>query len=136
MIAVEDKIRPARLYVGAEPDVAEAMRQTRRLSEAIGFSLVQVSYIATVATELASNLWIHAGGGVFEAQALEEGRGIEILTSDHGPGIADIALAMQDGYSTAGGLGCGLSGVERLMDELRIESDPGNGTRICARKWK
>jgi serine/threonine-protein kinase RsbT len=135
-MVVEEKIRSVRLYVGTEPDVAEAMRQTRRLSETIGFSHVQVCYMATVATELASNLWIHAGGGVFEASALEEGRGIEILTVDHGPGIADIALAMQEGYSTVGGLGCGLPGAERLMDELQIESHPDSGTRVCARKWK
>lgn len=130
------EIQPVRLYVGTEPDVAEAMRRARRLAVAVGFSHTQASYVATVATELASNLFIHAGGGVFEARVLGKELGIELEASDHGPGIAEIERAMQDGYSTAGGLGCGLPGVKRLMDEMQIESHPGRGTRVCARKWK
>lgn len=127
---------PVRLYVGAEPDVAEAMRLARGLAVAIGFNPIQVSYVATVATELASNLCIHAGGGVFEARVQGGGCGIELEAWDHGPGISDIARAMEDGYSTAGGLGCGLPGVQRLMDEMEIASDAQHGTRVRARKWK
>jgi len=129
-------ILPARLYVSGEADVAEAMRRARQLAIAIGFNHIQVSYVATVATELASNLFIHAGGGVFEARTLDGDQGIELEASDHGPGIADIELALQDGYSTAGGLGCGLPGVKRLMDDMEIESHPAKGTRVRARKWK
>lgn len=136
MVQVVTETHCARLYVGAEPDVAEAMRQTRRMAEALGFAAVQVSYIATVATELASNLFIHGGGGTFEAVELELGAGIELRVADHGPGIADLGLAMRDGYSTVGGLGCGLPGAKRLMDEFEIETAPGRGTRITARKWR
>lgn len=131
-----DESGSIRLYIGAEPDIADAMRCTRYLAGSIGLGLIQVSYMATVATELASNLFIHAGGGVFEAHVLEGGRGLEMVATDRGPGIENIELAMRDGYSTAGGLGCGLPGVKRLTDELQIESQPGQGTRVCARKWK
>jgi serine/threonine-protein kinase RsbT len=129
-------LHPVRFYVGADADIAEAMRQARRLAEAIGFDRVSVSYIATVATELASNLFIHAGGGVFEALALGGDAGIKLVASDHGPGIADVDLAMQEGFSTAGGLGYGLPGIKRLMDQFQLESQPGQGTRVCVWKWK
>jgi serine/threonine-protein kinase RsbT len=122
------------LYVHAEPDVAEAMRLTRHAAQRAGFSSIDVSYLATVATELASNLWIHAGGGVYSVQVDTALPGIEIQTTDNGPGIPDVAQALRDGYSTAGGLGCGLGGVKRLMDGLEIKSAPGGGTSV--RAWK
>lgn len=122
------------LYIYSESDVPVAMRATRQMAESMGFNAVEIGYLATVATELASNLWIHAGGGVFGMRILPESNCLELSTSDTGPGIEDITLALQDGYSTAGGLGCGLPGVQRLMDGLEIDTSPKNGTRI--RTWK
>lgn len=124
-----------RIVVTEEVDIAEAARRARWLAEAIGFDTVQTSYVATAASELAANLFIHAGGGVFEARRLMPEPGLELLTVDRGPGIADIGKALQEGYSTAGGLGCGLPGVQRLMDDLEITSRPGQETVVRARKW-
>ncbi|MBK6999969.1 MAG: SpoIIE family protein phosphatase [Rhodoferax sp.] len=122
------------LYVHSEADVAAAMRLGRDWAQRAGFSGVETAYLATVATELASNLWIHAGGGVFSVLLRSDLPGIEIATCDQGPGIADIALALQDGYSTAGGLGCGLPSINRLMDGLEINGRIGGGTQV--RAWK
>lgn len=122
------------LYVHSEADVASAVRLGRVWAQRAGFSGVETSYLATVATELASNLWIHAGGGVFSVTLRLDLPGIEMTTCDQGPGISDITLALKDGYSTAGGLGCGLPGVNRLMDGLEINNRPGGGTQV--RAWK
>jgi serine/threonine-protein kinase RsbT len=124
----------ASVQVRYEADVAAAMRLVRHFAMATNFSPIDTCYLATVATELASNLWIHAGGGVLQVALLPNLPGIEIIASDQGPGIADIDLAMQDGYSTGNGLGCGLPGVKRLMDGIEIDSQPGQGTHI--RVWK
>ena len=127
------------LGVTGEPDIAEAVRRARRLAQTLGLDKVQVHYVATAAAELAANLWFHGGGGLFEAHLHEDPqtrqRSLELATTDHGPGIADVGLALKEGYSTAGSLGCGLSGVERLMDELEIETQMGHGTVVRARKW-
>lgn len=127
------------IHVVGESDIAEATRLSRMGAFALGFANVQSHYIATAASELATNLLIHAGGGVFEMMELTpdvaDCPGLEMVASDRGPGIADIGLALQEGYSTASGLGCGLSGVQRLMDELEIDSRVGVGTVVRARKW-
>ncbi|MDO9140358.1 MAG: anti-sigma regulatory factor [Methylobacter sp.] len=123
------------VYVAAEFNIAEAARQAKLMASVLGFSSVQSYYIATAASELAANVFIHADGGMFEVSALTDRPGLELVVSDHGPGIADIEKALQDGYSTAGGLGCGLPGVQRLMDEMDIDSQPGQGTVVRARKW-
>ncbi|HBY93702.1 MAG TPA: ATP-binding protein [Chloroflexi bacterium] len=93
--------------------------------------------VTTSVAELARNLWQHAGGGTITLHlgATPDDPWIEVQAEDTGPGIADVAQAMQDGYSTIGSLGSGLPGVRRLMDEFRIESEPRVGTRIIARKW-
>lgn len=122
-----------RITINSESDIAEAARQARAIASRSGFSKSASYYMATVASELASNVFIHAGGGMFEIS--ETGAGLELTTVDDGPGIADIALALQEGYSTAGGLGCGLPGVQRLMDELTITPRSGGGTVVKARKW-
>ena len=95
--------------------------------------------MATATTELASNLFFHAsdGGRISLTLIEEEGCvGIQVVADDHGPGIEDLKLAMQDGYSTRASMGGGLPGVERLMDEFEITSEFGVGTRIVAKKWK
>lgn len=124
-----------RINVSSESDIAEAARQARFTAVSLGFKPVLSHYVATAASELAANLFIHAGGGVFEIASLDEPTGLELATVDDGPGIADVKKALEEGYSTAGGLGCGLPGVKRLMDELDITPRPGGGTIVKARKW-
>ena len=124
--------------VRSEYDVAEVIAATNRLCRARGAGDVFAAHVATAASELANNLWMHASrGGQVRLAWLESaaGRGIEIVAEDDGPGITDVALALTEGYSTGGGMGCGLPGVQRLMDEFAIDSRPGSGTRVVARKW-
>lgn len=126
---------PLPVPVTDESDIAAAARRAREVARAAGFDKVKVSYVTTAASELAANLFFHGGGGVFEARVLTDRPGLELLAVDHGPGIADIGLAMQDGYSSSGSLGFGLPGVKRLMDEIEIDSQPDRGTTVRARKW-
>jgi serine/threonine-protein kinase RsbT len=126
-----------RLAVTAEHHVTSAQRLARRTAEALGFDRIACYHIATAITELASNLLRHAGSGEVQVREIHDQarHGIEIRTLDQGPGIADLALALREGFSTAGGLGGGLPGVERLMDELWLSSTPQTGTQVVARKW-
>lgn len=123
------------VQVLCESDIAEASRQARLKSKALGFARVQSYYLATAAAELASNLFIHTSGGVLEIEEMNDRPGMVLIASDDGPGIADLELALEDGYSTVGGLGCGLPGVKRLMDEFIIDSQVGIGTVVKAYKW-
>lgn len=130
-----------RVLIGSEPDVMAASRQARLLAERLGFSRSSAYHVATAASELASNLLTHAGGGLLCASPLvdcsdADRLGLELLAEDEGPGIADPELALTEGYSTGKGLGCGLPGVKRLMDEFSLESRPGGGTRVRAVKWR
>jgi serine/threonine-protein kinase RsbT len=122
--------------IGCEPDIAQASRQAGQVAAQAGFSKLDSYYVATAASELATNVFVHAGGGLLALRLLEERPGIELVASDTGPGIADIALAMQEGYSSTGSLGCGLPGVQRLMDALWIDTTVGMGTRVRACKWR
>ena len=124
--------------IHSEPRVAEARRLTRLLAERAGCGRNTGYYLVTCATELCTNLLVHAGGGWFQVRLLRRAdgvTGVELGTEDRGPGIPDPALALTDGYSTAGGLGGGLPGVRRLTDELYLAPRPGGGTRVVARKW-
>lgn len=121
--------------VESEAQVMEACRRARQLAEQAGFPQVAAYHVATAASELASNLLRHAGSGKFTATLQKNPVGIVLCAEDHGPGIADLARALEDGFSTQGGLGCGLPGVKRLMDEFTILSTPGIGTRVAATKW-
>jgi serine/threonine-protein kinase RsbT len=121
-----------------EVDVYVAMSRGRELANTLGFNTVDRTRIEIVILELTRNLLVHAGGGALSLALIddpERGRGLAVEASDRGPGIADIALAMQDGYSTAHTLGAGLPGVKRLMDEFQIESTVGVGTLVRAVKW-
>lgn len=124
--------------VSQEYHVAVARRAARLLATEAGFSDADIHYVETSASELACNLWFYAVGGVIQVERIEDGgkTGIVITSRDDGPGIPNVAKAMTDGFSTSGGLGSGLPGVRRLMDEFEIESGPGRGTRIVAKKWK
>ena len=116
-----------------------AVRQTvRQRAVELGFSLVDQTKIVTAASELARNTLMHGGGGQATIEIVGNGirRGLRLTFEDNGPGIRDLDLAMKDGYSTAGGLGLGLSGAKRLSNEFSIESAPGKGTRVCITRWK
>jgi serine/threonine-protein kinase RsbT len=115
--------------------VRQAVRQ--RAVE-LGFSLVDQTKIVTAASELARNTLLHGGGGRAVLEVVSDGmrRGLRLAFEDKGPGIADIQLAMKDGYSTGGGLGLGLSGAKRLSNEFAISSTPGGGTTVVITRWK
>lgn len=118
-----------------EADIMAACREARELAERAGLGRTGSYHVATAAAELAANVLRHGGGGWLRLRHLSEPPGVEIIALDHGPGIADLRLAMSDGYSSAGSLGCGLPGVRRLMDEFSIDSSPGKGTWVRAIKW-
>lgn len=103
-----------------------------------GFSLVDQTKIVTAASEIARNTIVHGGGGRATVTVVAEGirRGIRLVFEDEGPGIADIALAMKDGYSSGGGLGLGLSGAKRLSSTFDLCSTPGKGTKVTITRWK
>ena len=105
---------------------------------ALGFSLVDQTKIVTAASELGRNTIQYGGGGQVFVTALADSRrrGLRLEFVDQGPGIADIAQALTDGFTTGGGLGLGLSGAKRLSDEFDIESSPGKGTRVTIVRWK
>lgn len=126
------------VVVVEEYHVAVARQETQAMAEMLGFKRTAVYEIATCVTELATNLFFHTQhGGAITARALNiDGRiGLEIISLDGGPGIPNIEEALKDGFTTNKGLGSGLPGVGRLMDELEIESSLDLGTHIIARKW-
>ena len=121
-----------------EHDVAVARGEAREAALALGFRVIDQTRIATVASELARNVVKYAGRGRMIALAAEDGlgrRGLRLIFEDSGPGIPDVAAAMRDGYSTGRGLGKGLPGSQRLVDEFQIESEPGRGTRVTVVRW-
>jgi serine/threonine-protein kinase RsbT len=116
-----------------------SVRQTvRQRAVDLGFSLVDQTKIITAASELARNAIQHGGGGQAIVEIINDGvrRGLRLTFEDQGPGIADVSLAMRDGYSTGGGLGLGLSGSKRLSNEFAISSAAGSGTRVVITRWK
>jgi len=124
--------------IKSEGDIVAARRTVRDAAIQVGFGITDVTRIVTAASELARNVFKYAGEGVMTWRQLEEpGRvGIELRFIDQGPGIADVQLALQEGYSTGAGLGLGLPGAKRLMDEIDIRSAPGRGTTITLKKWR
>jgi serine/threonine-protein kinase RsbT len=115
------------------------VRQTvRAWSAELKFSLVEQTKIVTAASELARNTLDHGGGGQVLLEMLREGirRGLRLTFEDQGPGIPDIELALRDGYTTAGGMGLGLGGARRLMNDFDITSRVGEGTRVTVTRWK
>ena len=119
-------------------DVVRLRRAVRDRAVAIGFSLVDQTKIVTAASELGRNTVQHGGGGRVEIKGVSEAhrKGLRLEFIDEGPGIADIAQALVDGFSTGGGLGLGLSGAKRLSSEFHIESAPGKGTRVTIVRWR
>ncbi len=129
---------PVTIYVTAEHHVAQARQAAKTLADCMGFRTSAAYYIATSVSELANNLFFHAhSGGVIILTAIRRNSdvGMEVVAEDNGPGIKDVERAMQDDFSTNGGLGGGLPGVERMMDEFEISSAVDIGTRVTAKKW-
>jgi serine/threonine-protein kinase RsbT len=119
-------------------DVMRIRQQVRACAMEVGLSLVDQTKIITAASELARNTLDYGGGGtaIIEIVANDVRRGLRLTFEDKGPGIADIELAMKDGYTTGSGLGLGLSGAKRLSNEFSIDSRVGEGTRITIARWK
>ncbi|MEN2466925.1 anti-sigma regulatory factor [Ornithinibacillus sp. FSL M8-0202] len=120
-----------------EWDIVAARQMGREIAKSLGFGTVDQARITTAISELARNIYLYAGEGEIYFEVLEslDQKGISIVAQDNGPGIKDISQVMEDGFSTSGGLGAGLPGVRRLMDEFDIESEVGKGTRIITAKW-
>jgi len=124
--------------VKTDLDIVSARVEGRNLARELGFGTIDQARIATAISELARNVVLYAPEGKVTVRAVvsdNEGRGIEVICEDNGPGIANVGLVMQDGYSTSSGLGMGLPGTKRLMDEFEIETRLGVGTKITVRKW-
>jgi serine/threonine-protein kinase RsbT len=121
----------------SEPDVVTVRRRVREVAIQIGLSLVDQTKIITAASELARNTIIYGGGGSMQIQTLNGPRlGVRLTFEDHGPGIPDIDLALRDGFTTGSGLGLGLGGSKRLVNEFEIVSRPNEGTKITIVRWK
>ncbi len=120
-----------------EWDIVAARQLGRNEAKTSGFGTVDQARITTAISELARNIYLYAGKGKIEIERLSTNgmNGITIIASDEGPGIPDLRKVMEDGFSTSGGLGAGMPGVKRLMDDFKVESEVGKGTTITATKW-
>jgi len=127
-----------RLPITSDVDIVQARAKGRELAAAHGFTLGDQTVIATAISEIARNILLYARRGEVRIRvATDTGRdGLVIVAEDSGPGIRDIARALQDGFSTSGGLGLGLPGARRLMDDFNVQSVPGQGTTVTMTKWK
>lgn len=134
MPALKSETMPLR----SGPDVVLVRQAVRVWATELGFGLVDQTKMVTAASELARNTVEYGGGGSVHFETLQQGArwGLKLMFEDQGPGIADIDLALTDGYTTGNGLGLGLSGSRRLVNEFEIDSRVGEGTRITITKWK
>jgi serine/threonine-protein kinase RsbT len=126
------------LPVETDQDIVMVRQTVRKLAQQLSFSLVDQTKMVTAASELARNTVIYGGGGTMLWELLEDGlrKGLRLSFVDRGPGIANLELAMMDGWTSGSGLGMGLSGSKRLVNEFEIESAPGKGTRVVIARWK
>jgi serine/threonine-protein kinase RsbT len=126
-----------RVEITSDDDVVTARQAGRQLAERLGLGLTDLTLIATAISEVARNITAYAGSGeILVRQVEQQGRnGVQVVASDEGPGIEDIDSALRDGYTTGGGLGLGLPGARRLMDDFAINSQVGRGTTITMTKW-
>jgi serine/threonine-protein kinase RsbT len=131
---VADEIRVA---IRTDADVVTARQEARTLGASLGFSSTDLTLLATAISEVARNITTYAGTGVVTLRIVRQKarEGIEVVAADKGPGIENVELAMQDGYSTRNGLGLGLPGTRRLVDDFELDTEPGVGTTIRIVKW-
>ena len=126
------------IEIRSEEDIVTARQIGRDIAKEIGFRLVETTQIATAISELARNILIYAQKGIVTIKIVSQNndiKGMEIVAQDTGPGIEHVEWVMRDGYSTSKGLGLGLPGTKRLMDEFFLESEPGRGTTVRVEKW-
>ena len=133
MVITKDEIVPVR----SSEDIVRVRQAVRNWAIDLGFGLVDQTKLVTAASELARNTVNYGGGGTVRMRALDNAAhsGLQLIFEDHGPGIADVELALQDGYTTGDGLGLGLGGARRLANEFEILSNPGEGTRVRIVRW-
>jgi serine/threonine-protein kinase RsbT len=126
------------MAIRSDSDIVGVRQAVRAWAVELAFSVVEQTKIVTAASELARNTLTYGGGGTVTLEALQDGmrRGLRLTFEDQGPGIPDLELALSDGYTTGGGLGMGLSGSKRLVNEFEIDSRPGEGTRVVITRWK
>ncbi|KIF83979.1 serine/threonine protein kinase [Noviherbaspirillum autotrophicum] len=124
--------------LSSDIDVLKARQCGKELAASLRFSTSELTIIATAISEIARNTVLYAKDGWMELRVIQKGnrRGLLVIAEDGGPGITDLSLAMQDGYTTSRGLGIGLPGAKRLMDEFEIASEVGKGTTIIMKKWE
>jgi serine/threonine-protein kinase RsbT len=126
------------LELRSSADVVSVRQAVRTWAVTLGFSLVEQTKLVTAASELARNTVDYGLGGIVTIEVVEESlnKGLRVTFIDHGPGIPDLDLALQDGYTTGGGLGLGLSGAKRLVHDFDITSHVGQGTRVTIARWR
>jgi serine/threonine-protein kinase RsbT len=126
------------LPLRTEEDIVASRQKVRALSQQLKFSLVDQTKLITAASELSRNTVVHGGGGEMRWELLDDGvrRGVRLHFEDQGPGIPDLKLALTDGWTSGGGMGLGLPGSKRLVQEFDIQSAPGRGTRVSITRWK
>lgn len=134
MPVLKDELVP----LTASGDIVSARQLVRLRAVEAGFTLVDQTKIVTAASELARNTLDYGGGGTLRIQVLNDGarRGIRLTFEDRGPGIPDVEAALRDGFTSGGGLGLGLGGARRLMNEFEVHSVVGEGTRVCVARWR
>jgi serine/threonine-protein kinase RsbT len=137
MSSMNDSVRDT-VPIRTSDDVVQVRQRVRSSAVAAGLSLVDQTKVVTAASELARNTLTYGGGGVMHIEIIADGfkRGVRLIFEDRGPGIADIQLALTDGYTTGNGLGLGLSGAKRLSNEFAIDSKIGEGTRVTIARWR
>ncbi len=130
--------RTGTLPLESEQHIVASRQMVRTLCQALKFSLVEQTKMITAASELSRNTLIHGGGGRMRWELAEAGSksGLRLHFEDEGPGIADMKLAMTDGWTSGGGMGLGLPGSKRLVSDFEVDSAPGRGTRVSITKWK
>lgn len=133
-----DILASGELPLKTEHDIVHARQSVRRMTQEQRFSLVDQTKLVTAASELARNALIYGGGGVLKWQLLENGtrRGLRLTFEDQGPGIPNIELALTDGWTSGTGMGLGLTGARRLVNEFELQSTVGVGTRVTVTRWK
>ncbi|MDB5914229.1 MAG: rsbT [Ramlibacter sp.] len=122
----------------SEEDIVASRQQVRQLTQKLKFSLVDQTKMITAASELSRNTVVHGKGGAMRWELVDDGlrRGVRLVFEDKGPGIADLKLALTDGWTSGGGMGLGLPGSKRLVQEFEVHTIPGQGTRVSIARWK